>query len=78
LATKPCKDCKYYDVVMGPGSKPTVHGRCAIKSVYPMKEGPGQVFPPGVKRMTVADKPCKPVIVVGHEVQKQCIQYQDK
>lgn len=78
MATKPCKACKLYDVIIGPGSKPTTHGRCIPRSVYPQKEGPGQVFPPGVKRMEEADKPCKPYIVEGNGIVKTCIMFQDK
>lgn len=46
----PCGRCRQFDVIRGPGGKATRRGRCAKKSVYPAKEGPGQVFPAGVRR----------------------------
>ena len=78
MATKPHKECFYYDPIVGPGSRLCVHGRCALKSVYPMKEGPGQVFPPGVTRMTEEGKPCKPFIVRGTEIDPSCATFRSK
>lgn len=48
---KPCESCVHYDpIIKGDGKRPTRHGWCAVKSVYPAVEMPGQTFPDGVKR----------------------------
>lgn len=69
-----CSDCKYYDAIKSGRSKVAVHGWCSVKSVYPFKEGPGQVFPPGVRRVESGELPAKPEIVEGAKVVKTCTQ----
>ena len=47
----PCGECKNYDPILGPGERETRRGWCIPRSAYAYKEGPGQVFPPGVARV---------------------------
>jgi hypothetical protein len=44
-----CDQCEHFDPVLR-GTKPTPWGWCAKRSIYPVQEGPGQVFPVGVMR----------------------------
>ena len=74
MATRPCKECSKYD----PIGRKTGHGRCSLKSIYPMKEGPGQVFPLGVTRMTEEGKPCKPFVVRGDSIATTCPSFTSK
>jgi hypothetical protein len=76
VADKPCQDCQNYDPILR-GGGPTKHGRCAVKSVYPNKEQPGQIFPVGVARVEPGEL-AKPVIVVGREVVTGCTQFRTK
>lgn len=50
MNNQPCGQCRHYDVIRGPLRRATGMGRCAARSIYPTKEGPGQRFPAGVKR----------------------------
>jgi len=75
---QPCGKCNYYDVILrgtGKGLRPTSRGWCAKKSIYPIKPGPGQVNPPGVKRVTKADEPAKPHIVAETQVVGNCTHF---
>lgn len=74
MNTVKCGDCKFYDPLVSGHVKRPAHGWCAARSTYPMKEGPGQVFPPGVKRMTSEGKPSKPFIVTGAGIVETCTQ----
>ena len=58
----PCGECMHYDPILGPGEKETKRGWCIKRSLYPAVEGPGQMFPPNVSRVTVG-KLAKPYIV---------------
>lgn len=49
--TVPCGQCVHYDPLLGSNEKDTGMGWCAKRSLYPHKEGPGQVFPPDVQRV---------------------------
>ena len=53
--TLPCGKCAHYDPLLGPNEKDTGMGWCAKRSVYPHKEGPGQVFPADVKRVSFGE-----------------------
>ena len=64
----PCGECCFYDPVGRHVNSKAAFGRCALRSVYPKKEGPGQVFPPDVKRVANEEDPAKPYIVKGAEV----------
>lgn len=46
-----CGLCQYYDPILGPNEKYLQKGWCAKRSLYPAQEGPGQIFPTGVKRV---------------------------
>lgn len=78
MNTTPCGKCKHFDPVLGPRNKVNPFGWCAVKSVYPAKEGPGQVFPPDVKRVDDASKPAKPFIVYQDKVETGCAFFQPK
>ena len=73
-----CSECKYYAPIKSGRSKNSFHGWCSVKSLYPFKEGPGQVFPPGVRRVESPDTPAKPEIVEGAKVVKNCTQVKKK
>jgi len=66
-----CGACMFYDPMQGPNNKDTDRGWCAKKSVYPTKEGPGQLFPKGVNRAT-AGMLAKPVLVRKHSLVANC------
>ena len=66
-----CKDCRFYDRIGAKGRGPDTHGRCAAKSAYPAKEGPGQVFPDNVRRVEEGAL-SKPFIVEGDKVIASC------
>ena len=72
MNTLKCKDCKNYDVIRSGKTKTPRHGWCSVKSVYPFKEGPGQVFPDGVRRVASATTPAKPEIVAGDGIVSNC------
>jgi hypothetical protein len=74
MNTVKCKECKNYDVIRSGQTKTPRHGWCSVKSVYPFQEGPGQVFPEGVKRVAEATMPAKPEIVMGDNVIGSCTQ----
>ena len=50
INTMQCGLCQHFDAILGPREGRSRRGRCAKRSVYPEKEGPGQVFPAGVRR----------------------------
>ena len=66
-----CKDCVYYDCILGRRERKTKRGWCSKKSVYPAQEGPGQTFPLNVRRAATGELG-KPVIVIGDAVEKHC------
>jgi hypothetical protein len=68
-----CGGCEHFDPVIR-GTKPTPWGWCVKNSTYPAKEGPGQVFPPGVKRVTGAERPA-PHIVRKEQIVPNCTLY---
>lgn len=75
---KACDTCEYFDPVLkGKHGKTveTIWGWCAKKSLYPTKEGQGQIFPPGVKRANEGEMP-KPVIIRKGQVVSNCTLYQ--
>lgn len=78
MNTNPCGKCKNFDPVLGPRNKANAFGWCAARSVYPAKEGPGQVFPPNVKRVDDPAKPAKPLIVYEDKVEAGCAFFQPK
>lgn len=63
-----CRDCTFYDPIRADGS----HGWCVQKSLYPFKEGPGQRFPTGARRVASTDALAKPVIVRANDVVRAC------
>ena len=67
---KACGTCVNFDGVTTKSN----HGRCAVQSVYPTKEQPGQTFPAGVKRAAPGEL-AKPVIVTRLEVVGNCTKY---
>jgi hypothetical protein len=72
-----CKDCRFYDSIGAKGRGSDSHGRCAVKSVYPAKEGPGQVFPDGVRRVAEGEL-AKPFVVEADKVISSCVQVSPK
>lgn len=78
MNTTKCKDCRFFDPIDTGRTKEPKHGWCAARSIYPTKESVGQVFPPGVKRMTDPTKPAKPVIVSANGVVVHCSEVQPK
>lgn len=81
LNDKPCDGCNHFDPVMrgnNKGLRETKWAWCAKKSIYPVKEGPGQKFPDGVQRLTDSDKPAQPKIVQKGEVVQNCTQFQER
>ena len=70
LNNKNCGACNNFDPVLR-GTKDTSWGWCASKSEYPATEGPGQIFPLGVKRVE-AGVPAKPFIVKKNQVVTNC------
>lgn len=78
MADKPCDTCRNFDpIVKGDGKVTTRHGWCAAKSEYPAVEMPGQVFPPGVKRVQPGEL-AKPCIVGTKEIVPACALRRDK
>jgi hypothetical protein len=69
-----CSECKYFDPVTPPKGHTASHGWCVARSLYPFKEGPGQVFPPSARRVDSPEKLAKPVIVRTDEVVAACPQ----
>lgn len=74
----PCGKCAHYDRVLGPRNTANPFGWCAARSVYPAKEGPGQKFPAGVRRVDDPSKPAKPLIVYQDTVDRGCTRFQKK
>lgn len=75
-----CAECDFFDPIMrgtNKSTRETNHGWCAKKSVYPKKEGPGQIFPPGVRRMETSE-PAKPFIVRVDQVVSNCQEFVTK
>lgn len=75
LNNKPCDTCNFFDPILKGGQKglkETEWAWCAKKSVYPLKEGPGQLFPPNVTRVEKASDPARPVILRKGEVKSNC------
>lgn len=73
MTTKTCGSCEHYDPVLR-GTKETKWGWCAKKSVYPAKEGPGQLFPVGVKRVE-GGALAEPCIVRKEQIVPNCPVY---
>jgi len=78
MNTNACGTCKNFDQLVGPRSKAQPFGWCAARSVYPTREGPGQAFPPNVKRMDDPEKPAKPLIVYQTTVDAACVFFDKK
>ena len=72
MNTVKCKDCRHYDVIRSGKTKAPKHGWCAARSIYPFKEGPGQIFPPGVQRVAAEGMHPTPEIVTGNSVVPNC------
>lgn len=73
LNDNPCGGCVNFDRI----SSKSNHGRCAIQSVYPYTEQPGQSFPAGAKRAAPGAL-AKPVIVTKLQVVGSCTKYRAK
>ncbi len=73
MNASPCGLCMNFDPIYV-GGKLKRHGRCAVKSHYPAQEGPGQLFPPGVRRVEPGQL-AKPHIVAKDEVVSACGQF---
>lgn len=67
----PCGRCRNYDPILGSKEKETRRGWCTVRSMYPAKEGPGQIFPSGVRRVA-AGEIAKPFIVKKDYVHPTC------
>jgi hypothetical protein len=82
MNTKTCDSCNHYDPILRGlhtgGHRETSAAWCAKRSVYPMKEGPGQVFPEGVDRVANRGDLAKPFIVRKGQVETACQLYQVK
>jgi hypothetical protein len=78
MSDKPCASCVHYDpIVIGGNRKEGRHGWCAVQSVYPAAEHPGQTFPDGVRRARPGEL-AKPHIVTGAGVVPLCVLRRDK
>lgn len=73
MNTNKCETCEHFDAVIR-GTKTTTWGWCAKRSEYPATEGPGQIFPIGVKRVD-AGQPAKPFIVRQEQVVGNCTDF---
>lgn len=67
----PCGQCKNYDPILGPDERETRRGWCIPRSKYPFQEGPGQVFPAGVARVSKGNL-AEPYIVKKDYVHPMC------
>lgn len=67
----PCGQCKFYDQIVSTHGKKTKRGWCAQRSMYPAHEGPGQVFPDGVRRAEEGEL-AQPFVVKGTKVLPGC------
>lgn len=74
---KPCNTCDFFDPIIR-ARKETIWGWCAKKSIYPYKEGPGQVFPAKVNRVDSPDKRAKPKIVRQNQIVTGCPYYKPR
>lgn len=77
MADLPCKQCRNYDPIIRGKDHEARHGRCAVQSIYPNQEQPGQVFPDGIKRAAPGAL-ATPKIVIGSEIQKTCMLFRGK
>jgi hypothetical protein len=77
LNDKPCQECRNYDVIRHGANGKANRGRCAMRSVYPHVEQPGQHFPDNVKRAEPGAL-AQPFIVVGADVQSGCSYFRNK
>lgn len=77
MAEEPCKKCQHYDVIKKGKDKEARHGWCAVQSLYPAKEQPGQTFPPNIQRVKPGEL-AKPFIVIGSECVKHCTRFRSK
>lgn len=66
-----CGLCRYYDPILSSGEKETKRGMCSLRSIYPSHEGPGQVFPTGVRRAKTGDL-AEPFIVKKDQLIAPC------
>lgn len=66
-----CGACRYFDPILSTGEKETRRGMCSLRSVYPSHEGPGQVFPNGVRRAKTGDL-AEPFIVKKDQLVPVC------
>lgn len=78
MSDKPCASCAHYDpIVVGGNRRPARHGWCAVKSIYPAAEQPGQTFPSGVRRAEPGAL-ATPHIVTGAGIVPTCHLRRDK
>jgi hypothetical protein len=75
--SKPCQQCRNYDVIRQGSKGIATRGWCTIRSVYPAVESPGQNFPDGVKRAASGTR-ATPFIVLGSEVRSGCSNFTQK
>ena len=79
---QPCETCNHFDPILrgnpAGGHKETNSAWCSKRSVYPFKEGPGQVFPDGVARVESGATLAKPFIVKKGQIESTCKMYQLK
>lgn len=71
MSTIPCGKCANYDAMLASMGKDTKKGWCAVKSLYPTKEGHNQVFPTGCQRVE-AGKLAVPYIVKVDQIVTSC------
>lgn len=67
----PCGKCVNYDPRLGSNFKDTRRGYCIARSLYPHKEGPGQLFPPQAQRVGKGEL-AKPFLVKKDQVVEPC------
>jgi len=74
MADKPCNTCLNFDQITRGKNRPTAHGRCIPRSVYPAVEQRGQSFPPGCARAEPGER-AEPYIVMGAKIIPSCDLY---
>jgi hypothetical protein len=75
--TQPCNLCQHFDPIQR-GAKPTAHGRCVKRSLYPYIDSPGQQRPADAQRVTDPNEPARIHVVVGTGVQSTCLFFTPK
>lgn len=77
MTTHACSTCAHYDPILK-GQKPTTQGWCVKKSLYPAVDSPGQVTPPGARRVAAGTDLAEPYIVAATAVKPGCMDHTPK